>query len=89
MKSVSTSGGSSKSFLKRPKVLGNPNPSSAALTKRASTGGALVKVEKDTVKSTTGKLNLLLVVSMYLHTSKVYSCISQLSVSYPDLSRAI
>ncbi|XP_004306231.1 PREDICTED: uncharacterized protein LOC101306163 [Fragaria vesca subsp. vesca] len=53
--SVSTSGGSSKSFLKRPKVLGNPNPSSAALTKRASTGGALVKVEKDTVKSTTGR----------------------------------
>ncbi|KAM5559886.1 hypothetical protein ABKV19_021193 [Rosa sericea] len=53
--SVSASGEASKSLLKRPKVLGNPNPSSATLTKRASTGGAFVKIEKDNVKSTTGR----------------------------------
>lgn len=53
--SVSTSGESSKSLLKRPKLLANPNPSSAALTKRASVGGTLVKMEKDNVKSTTGR----------------------------------
>ncbi|PRQ43467.1 hypothetical protein RchiOBHm_Chr3g0468801 [Rosa chinensis] len=53
--SVSTSGEASKSLLKRPKVLGNPNRSSAALTKRASTGGPLVKIEKDNVNSTTGR----------------------------------
>ncbi|XP_062006367.1 uncharacterized protein LOC133723534 [Rosa rugosa] len=53
--SVSTSGEASKSLLKRPKVLGKPNCSSAALTKRASTGGPLVKIEKDNVNSTTGR----------------------------------
>ncbi|XP_050381787.1 flocculation protein FLO11-like isoform X2 [Argentina anserina] len=55
LQSVSSSGESTTSLLKRPKVLGNPNPSSSALTKRASTGGALLKIEKDSVKSTTSK----------------------------------
>lgn len=81
MKSVSTSGESSKSLLKRPK-LANPNPSSAALTKRASTGGTLVKMEKDNVKTTTGKQDLFLIGLICLHFSEVvvYICICKLSV---------
>lgn len=82
MKSVSTSGESSKSLLKRPKLLANPNPSSAALTKRASMGGTLIKIEKDNVKSTTGKQDLFLIRLICLHFSEVvvYICICKLSV---------
>lgn len=76
MKSVSARE-STTSLLKRTKVLGKPNPSPTGLTKRASLGGNLMKMEKDNVKSATGNKNFCLVRFIHLFSLKgraVFTC---------------
>ncbi|KAM1798434.1 hypothetical protein ACFX12_032503 [Malus domestica] len=47
--------GDATSLLKQTKLLGKPSPSPTPLTKRASLGSNLIQMEKDNVKSTTGR----------------------------------
>ncbi|PON69233.1 hypothetical protein PanWU01x14_089560 [Parasponia andersonii] len=53
--SSAVSGESTLSLMKRPKGQGKPIPSSTTLAKRASLGGNLLKMEKDTVKTAPGR----------------------------------
>ncbi|KAB2622285.1 cell wall protein DAN4-like [Pyrus ussuriensis x Pyrus communis] len=47
--------GDGTSLLKQTRLLGKPSPSPTPLTKRASLGSNLIQMEKDNVKSTTGR----------------------------------